>query len=233
MPTIERTIAELDQWYAQIGRLENSKRGLLRAAFADDALRIRKWMDFEEQILHCRLGIRHAMELQERRPERFERHSVKLEEIHSNGSYEDSVFVMTKYPAAEETARAARLQYVVGFVSSEIRRLGYRPRLASDRSFHRWLWDNVELHLCACARGVAIVEDQYAPELNPNVAMEWGWMVGMGRDVLFLRESGFNHDRADWAGLLSHEFSWQDPRPGIAAALTAFLPRRSKEWTDG
>lgn len=80
--------------------------------------------------------------------------------------------------------------------------------------------------LC-CGRGIAIVEDRYAPEMNPNVAMEWGWMRGMGRRVLYLRERKFRHRRADWEGLLTEEFDWDDPAPGIGAALDRFMPEFS------
>jgi len=84
----------------------------------------------------------------------------------------------------------------------------------------------MELYLLGCARGVAIVEGKYLPELNPNVALEWGWMTGMGREVLFLRESSFKHDRADWGGLLSSSFEWDNCEPAISTAIRGVLPQR-------
>jgi len=56
-------------------------------------------------------------------------------------------------------------------------------------------------------------------ELNPNVALEWGWMKGVGKDVLFLVEESFNHDRADWSGYLNDKFSWSNPSQGIKRAI--------------
>ena len=73
------------------------------------------------------------------------------------------------------------------------------------------------------SRGIAIVEDKYVPELNPNVAMEWGWMRALKRSVLFLREESFDHARADWDGLIDYRFKWDDPKPGIDVALDKFL----------
>ena len=82
--------------------------------------------------------------------------------------------------------------------------------------------------VCRPSKGVmtriAIVEDKYIPELNPNVAIEWGWMTGMGREVLYLREQGFGHERADWTGLINYTFDWKDPRQGIESAVNKFLP---------
>jgi hypothetical protein len=58
------------------------------------------------------------------------------------------------------------------------------------------------------------------------VAIEWGWMTGMGRDVLYLREQGFEHERADWTGLTHYPFEWANPKPGIELAVNKFLPQR-------
>jgi hypothetical protein len=48
-----------------------------------------------------------------------------------------------------------------------------RIAVVKSPSRHEQLWDNVELYLLGCRRGIAIVEDKYLPELNPNVAMDW------------------------------------------------------------
>ena len=74
-----------------------------------------------------------------------------------------------------------------------------------------------------CAMGIAIVEDKYRPEINPNVAMEWGWMRALGRRVLFLMEETFSHGRADWGGLRSLEFKWEAPKPRIRKAINEFF----------
>lgn len=61
------------------------------------------------------------------------------------------------------------------------------------------------------------------PELNPNVAMEWGWMRAMGKRVLFLREDGFAHGRAYSGGLRTGSFDWDAPEPGVSTALTEWF----------
>jgi len=98
-------------------------------------------------------------------------------------------------------------------------------RIARDNEYHGLLWDNVELHLLGCKRGIAILEDKFLPELNPNVAMEWGWMRGMGRHVLYLVEKDFNSRRADWSGLIERQFEWANPVPGIKAAVEDWLKK--------
>jgi hypothetical protein len=61
--------------------------------------------------------------------------------------------------------------------------------------------------------------------------MEWGWMRAMGKRVLFLREKGFAHGRADLGGLRAWNFDWDDPEPGVLTALEAWIgkPQRAAE----
>src|SRR5262249_39999482 len=139
--------------------------------------------------------------------------------------YERSVFIMTKFPDGKEPNDVA-LDAVIGAVKAAITEANMVPRIA-EYAYHDWLWDNVELFLMGCSRGVAIVEDRYRSEFNPNVALEWGWMKGMGKKVFFLMEETFAHSRADWQGLLSKTFSWGAPDAGVKQAILTWL--REKE----
>lgn len=136
---------------------------------------------------------------------------------------------MTKFPEKKSPADL-QLKKVIKHVKDGIKKIKnirtddyYFPRIASEKDYHNSLWDNVELYLLGCSKAVAIVEDKYLKELNPNVAMEWGWMRGMGKDVLFLVEKDFNNFRADWSGLTKYEFDWKNPVPGINTALKKWL----------
>ena len=53
--------------------------------------------------------------------------------------------------------------------------------------------------------------------------MEWGWMRGMGRNVLYLVEKDFKKQRADWGGLIERQFDWANPGPDIKAGVEAWL----------
>lgn len=161
-------------------------------------------------------------------PPQHVRHGPLLPNFNAGDkTFEKSVFIMTKFPDPKKkqkpTAADAKLEAVIGIVRDAVEQCGYIPRVASDSQYHAMLWDNVELYLLGCRRGVAIVENRVRKELNPNVAMEWGWMRGMGRNVLYLVEKKFNQPRADWDGLSESRFDWDDPVPGITAAVTAWL----------
>ena len=90
---------------------------------------------------------------------------------------------MTKFPdAAQNRDKNDQLERVLKAISEAVQACSFKPRIARfPQNYHPGLWDNVELFLLGCKRGIAVVEDRYKPELNPNVMMEWGWMRGMGK----------------------------------------------------
>jgi hypothetical protein len=152
------------------------------------------------------------------------RHGQHLNQFHAPAPFDKSVFVMTKFPDPKNPTPAdAQLAAVIQAVRDAVQKRGFVARVATDTSYHALLWDNVELYLLGCQRGIAIVEDKYLPELNPNVAMEWGWMRGMGRNVLYLVEKDFKKKRADWAGLIERNFDWTQPGPDVQAAVDDWL----------
>ena len=157
-------------------------------------------------------------------PPQHTRHGQLLDQFHGVAPYDKSVFVMTKFPQPNHPAPVdVQLTAVIQAVRDAVDHCGYVARLANDNQYHNILWDNVELYLLGCSRGIAIVEDKYLPELNPNVAMEWGWMRGMGRNVLYLIEQDFKKQRADWGGLIERTFDWANPGLDIKAAVEDWL----------
>jgi predicted nucleotide-binding protein len=70
-----------------------------------------------------------------------------------------------------------------------------------------------------------LVEDRFNTKLNPNVAMEWGWMRVMGKPVLYLVEKLVPpaHLPADLAGLIKSRFDWDNPQADIPLLVTEEL----------
>ena len=157
-------------------------------------------------------------------PPHHAKHSQQLEEFKKAGGFEKSVFIMTKFPDPKKPAPVdAQLDKVIRVVCDAVSACNFKPRLASEKHYYGDLWDNVELYLLGCCRGIAIVEEKYLPELNPNVAMEWGWMRGMGRSVLYLVEKDFKKYRADWGGLIESTFDWNRPEEDIPGHVQHWL----------
>jgi hypothetical protein len=143
-------------------------------------------------------------------------------------TYENSVFIMTKFPNKNDPNDSdIRLGYVIRQVARRLEANGYRARISSEErpSYHPFLWDHVEAYLFCCRHGLAIAEDKCKAEFNPNVTMEWGWMRAMKKHVLFLVENDFSHIRADAIGALYEDFFWDNPLPGIIAAVDKHFPK--------
>jgi hypothetical protein len=140
--------------------------------------------------------------------------------------YRLRVFIMTKYCDGADAKLDAQLQTVINTVKNAVVAKAYHPQLAAETKLHPNLWENVECQMLACARGIAIVEDRFKPELNPNVAMEWGWMRAMKKPVLYLVEKAVPAAQipADVMGLIRSRFDWDNPGADIPRLIAEDLP---------
>jgi hypothetical protein len=207
----------------KLAQLERDRIDLLNTPLSA-AMKDERDQDLKNDIERLRLRLARVLREVVDFPPQHLRHEQLLAKFHNVAKFEKSVFVMTKFPDPKKPGPIdAQLEAVIEAVREAVQSCGYLARIASDNQYHAILWDNVELYLLGCERGVAIVEDKYLPELNPNVAMEWGWMRGMGRNVLYLVEKDFKKQRADWGGLIEKQFDWADPGPDIKAAVQAWL----------
>jgi hypothetical protein len=137
-----------------------------------------------------------------------------------------SVFIMTKYPDGKDAQRDAELQKVIDTVKAAVKDCGFYPNVASEMTLNANLWQNAECQMLACSHGIAIVDGKFKPELNPNVAMEWGWMRAMDKPVLYLVERGVEVEPADVVGLIKTRFDWLNPEADIPALVAKHLQHR-------
>src|SRR5688500_3622686 len=175
MPSIKTTLGALAELSRTREQLEAARSELRTMANLPAAMRDEHDTHFAQQI--ARIDEQKAETLRDlvRFPPQHDRHFDKLEKFFAKGTYDKSVFIMTKYPVAKPKAKKPtdeQLQAVIDAVRAAVIASSCIPRLASDGSAHGLLWDHIELYLLGCRRGIAIVEDKYRAELNPNVAME-------------------------------------------------------------
>lgn len=181
--------------------------------------------DLQDNILKTNAKCKQILDFLIEFPPRHIRHFDTLKEFWEHGSYDKSVFIMTKFPDENgDKVKNEALERVLAAVNKTVEACGCTPRIARfPNNYHLGLWDNVELHMLGSSRGVAVVQDKYTDELNPNVMMEWGWMRGMGKRVFFLLEKDFNNFRADLGDLLSEKFVWDAPEIAVERGITGFL----------
>jgi hypothetical protein len=143
-------------------------------------------------------------------PPHFSQHQAEVDRFVKAGPYEDSVFVMMKFPDEQHMPREIvdMLDSIFAAIRDELDRFGLRARRADDRTFatSRQVWDNLRIYMLGCKYGLAVLEDHSGEELNPNVALEYGFMQALGRDAILLKERGFKHIRADIIGTIPKDF---------------------------
>jgi hypothetical protein len=221
MPSIEETLVALQIYFKSVAGLKEELNEVLQSTLpkyqkdeiqADIEMRINAYENRKAKALTELVTF----------PPQHLRHFPKLADFHQAAPYEKSIFIMTKFPEGQ-TPLDQELKRVITAVQDAVRDCHFTPRIASEKRYHAGLWDNVEVYLFGCQRGIAIVESKYKHELNPNVTMEWGWMRGMGKDVLYLVENSFDLARADLSGLLQDQFAWDSPEQAIRAAVHNWL----------
>jgi len=228
VPTIERLMEVLDYRFLELADARDRKNALNRRSFLSEEEYDHRVQQIDDEVREREYDIHRALIELVLHPPHHARHFEKLASFYgddANARFETCVFIMTKFPEGRSKV-ARQLGTVIETVKAGVKERGYVPRIGTEPKRHDWIWDNVELYLLGCARGIALVEDKFKKELNPNVAMEWGWMRAMNRPVLALKAKGFKYQRADWAGLIEDEFDWEDPEPAITKALEGFLPQR-------
>lgn len=93
---------------------------------------------------------------------------------------------------------------------------------ADDREYTGDLWDNVMTYMYSCASAIAVFDQINYREFNPNVAIEVGFMLAMGKPVLLLKDQAITAMPTDIVGKTYRPFNTYD------AAST--IPPQVQKW---
>jgi hypothetical protein len=141
-------------------------------------------------------------------PAGYEHLHPNIRRFCDHSPFDRNVFIMMKFPD-RTSMRASHLRLLNDIweaIRGEAARYGLAAHRADRRSYHDQLWENVCVYIIGSKYGIAILEDEVASELNPNVALEYGFMKALDHPVALLRSSTFQHGRADLSSKLVKEF---------------------------
>ncbi|MGV9253245.1 hypothetical protein [Streptomyces sp. NPDC003697] len=140
--------------------------------------------------------------------------------FHDHPCYEKNVFLMTRFDASNRLLVELDVE-----LRRVLRAAGYDPVRADDKVYvaDRNLWNNVCTYMLCCKQGVAILEDRAKDEFNPNVALEYGFMRALNRNVLLFADVGFRNLRADIIGTLREEFDITDIAGTVEPSLERWI----------
>lgn len=160
-------------------------------------------------------------------PAGYEHLGPRVYEFCQESPFERNVFVMMKFPEKlKMPERHVRLlEDIFEVVQSEAARHHLVARRADQKHYHDQLWENICVYIIGSKYGIAILEDEVAEELNPNVALEYGFMKALDHPVALLQWSRFKHVRADLSGKLARTFEIQR-----GALHKASLRKAAGDW---
>ena len=90
---------------------------------------------------------------------------------------------------------------------------------ADHKPYHRDLFPNVETYVYGCGFGIAVFDRIETDVFNPNVALEVGYMMALGKPVCLLKDRTLRTLPADLLGQLYQEFDAQRPKVSITREL--------------
>jgi hypothetical protein len=109
-------------------------------------------------------------------------------------------FLMMSYGEGKTLSR------ITWNIKEEFAQSGLTIVRADDFDFHPQLLDNILTYIHGCDFGVAVVERIEDEHHNPNVALEVGYMMALGKPICFLREKNLRALQTDLLGLLTIQF---------------------------
>jgi protein-tyrosine-phosphatase len=124
-----------------------------------------------------------------------------------------NLFLMMRFDKGEQ------YQAIFKTLKNEAGRYAINLLRADDQTYASDLWENVKACMTACELGIAVFEQLQIQDFNPNVSLELGYMLAIGRGVLLLKERSLKSLPSDIAGRLYQEFDANDLEPSIRAAV--------------
>jgi len=126
-------------------------------------------------------------------------------------------FVMMRFGTTSVHSRLEKT------IKASLKRHGLVGLLARDREFHDDLYPNIQTYIHGCGFGIAVFERLETNEFNPNVALEVGYMFGLRKHVLLLKDKTLPALHTDLVGKLYKEFDPQNPEDTIPPMIDSWL----------
>ncbi|WP_197513130.1 hypothetical protein [Acidihalobacter aeolianus] len=94
---------------------------------------------------------------------------------------------------------------------------------ADDKEYMDDLFPNVKVYMHACDFGIAVFDRITENDFNPNVTLEVGYMLGMGKDVLLLKDKTLKSLSTDLTGRLYKQFDTTEVKNSLPEQLEKWL----------
>lgn len=103
---------------------------------------------------------------------------------------------------------------------------GIKALRADDKEYADDLFSSVRTYMHGCAFGIAVFERLDTEDFNPNVSLEVGYMMALGKPVCLLKDGTLKSLQTDLVGRLYKQFNTQDIAKTVPPVLTKWLSER-------
>jgi hypothetical protein len=93
---------------------------------------------------------------------------------------------------------------------------------ADDKQYLDDLFPNIKVFMHGCNFGIALIDRIADENFNPNVSLEVGYMLGLGKDVLLIKDKTLKSLQTDLTGKLYKQFDTTD--------VENTLPQQIDKW---
>ena len=150
-------------------------------------------------------------------PQHFSSLKANLKQLISDfPNYESNVFIVMRFTQTQQ------IQNIASCLNASLLRHGLTPLRADQKKYHPELWGNICTYMLGASKGVIVFEDIDIREFNPNVALELGFLLALGKPCLILKEKRLPRPPTDVIGHLWHEFDAFDIESSIDREVTAW-----------
>ena len=131
---------------------------------------------------------------------------------------EKTCFIMMQF---SETGAHGLIEQTIKAILLEF---DFTGLLARDKQYHDDLYPNIQTYMHGCRFGIAVFERIEKDDFNPNVSLEIGYMLGLKKPVLLLKEKTLTSLQSDLVGKLYHPFDVQN--------VPKTIPGQIKRWME-
>ena len=131
-----------------------------------------------------------------------------------------NAFIMMRFGASR------RHQDILKAIRDVLANYGIEALRADDKVYDDLLMMNLRTYLHGCGFGVAVFDRIESEIHNPNVALEVGYMLALGKRVCLLKDRAIARLPSDVIGSIYTEFDMDDISNSIKESLTRWLTQR-------
>lgn len=134
------------------------------------------------------------------------------------------------YPAGTKTAFIV-MQFgetklhgdIVTCIKDTLKKYNITALRADDKQYLDDLFPNVKVYMHACDFAIAVFDRITEDDFNPNVSLEVGYMFGIGKNVLLLKDKTLKSLPTDLTGKLYKEFDTTDVENTMPTQIEKWL----------